>query len=264
MANFVMKGKRISKETISALKNRPLTIGLWGPLNTYVNPPKELEVVVNSSSGAATAEPSKKPITGNIREWVIKGTVAGTVKIEAKAGAEVWDSFDLDILPAAYVNILPFPEKPKFIKDLAHEGSANAKKFGFPLSAMLACACCESGFGTSPIFKRTRNPFNLQKPQKWEYPKCTTEVNDTVNKEGEHSKPSPFCIATSLSDAVREFCEWIDHYPDAAKRQLMRSLANNPKEFAVNLYQVAFANSKKDRTTEYGVVWKDYELGRFD
>jgi hypothetical protein len=262
MANFTLKGTPISKQRISALKNHTLTIGLWGPINTYVSPPAELDVVVNPSSRNYAVARSKKPITGSIREWTIKGTVTGSVTVEAKAGSDVWDSFDLDILPASYANLTP--AKRKFIDDLAREGDEVARRYGFPLSAMLACACWESGFGTSTIYKRTGNPFNLQKPAGFQYPKCQTEGNRTINKEDEKSKVSPFCIATSLSDAARMFCEWIAYYPNGSGSQQLRAVANKPKQFASDLYKVGFANSESGATLKFGELWEKYELGRFD
>jgi flagellum-specific peptidoglycan hydrolase FlgJ len=261
VAHFELDGKRISKQSLTLLKQQVLTVGLWGATNRLVNPPQELDVAANPS-GAVKLERSSLPITNMIRKWKITGVQAGVTTIVAKAGNGVWDSFELDVQPAAYKFLTK--DKQQFIGNMAKAGGSKAKEFGYPLSAMIACACGESGFGTSGIFKRTGCPFNLQKPADWEYPKCETEQQETENKPGEKAKPAPFCKAKDLSDAARLWCEWIAHFPrDAARRQLIDQ-RSNPKAFAESLFLVAFANSDKDRTKKFGELLEQYELRRFD
>lgn len=261
MAHFEIQGKRISKQTKSALKNQQLVVGLWGPLNTFVNPSQEIDVIAVPSS-AARVERSSKPIDHNVRKWRITGLNSAKVKIQAKASNQTWDSFDLDIKPASYKFLTK--EKQKFIEDMAREGKDVAKKYDFPLSSMLACACAESSFGTGNIYKRTGNPFNLQKPADWNYPKCKTERHSTENKPGEKAKPSPFCIAKSLAEAARYWCEWIEHYPNRSNRDKLLAFRHLPKAFAENLFLVGFANSNRNATREFGTVLAQFELQRYD
>jgi flagellum-specific peptidoglycan hydrolase FlgJ len=263
MANFVRNGSSISKQTLTVLANKALTVGLYGPINTYVTPNQELTVAINPASSTVTATPSKKAITANIREWTIKASASKTVTVEARAGTSVWDSFDLEVLPAAYA--LLTSDKRRFIADLASAGYAVAKQYRFPLSAMLACGCAESGYGTGKIYRRTGNPFNLQKPANWgEYPKCTTEMNNTENHAGQKASASPFCVAPNLKEAARMFCEWIAYFPAQGRVQELRAVAWNPKQFAADLYKVGFADNKKDKTALFAVLWSQFELGRFD
>jgi hypothetical protein len=259
MAHFVLKEKRISKQEIGLLKKDTVTVGLWGPMNTFVNPPKELEVVA-SPAGLVTIEKGNR--VGAVREWKIAGVAYGLARIEAKAGTQTWDSFHVDVVPRSYRFLTQ--EKRKFIAAMARAGRQKAKEYNYPLSAMIACACGESGFGTSAIYKRTGSPFNLQKPADWEYPKCETEAHSTENKPGEAAKPAPFCKASSLNDASRLWCEWIAHHPREAARNQLLSLRDKPKDFAASLFLVNFANSSKVATKEFGVLLERFELQRFD
>ncbi len=261
MAHFEIQGKRISKQKQSVLKNQRLDVGLWGPLNTFVKPAQEIEVVAIPSS-AAKIERSKMPIAHNVRKWQITGLNSVMIKIEAKAGHQTWDSFDLDVNPASYRFLTK--EKQQFIENMAREGKAIAARYGYPLSAMIACACSESAFGTGNIFRRTGCPFNLQKPDHWQYPKCETEKHSTENKPGEKAKPAPFCKAKSLSEAARLWCEWIAHFPTQSSRNQLLALRHNPKMFAENLFLVAFADSNKNATKEFGKVLDQFELRRYD
>lgn len=261
MAHFELDGRRISKQKVSLLKQQTVTVGLWGPLNNFVNPPREIEVAA-SPSAAVKLERSALPIANGIRKWKVTGLQAATVTISAKAGNDTWDWFELDVRPASYKFLLK--EQQQFIDAMAKAGRAKAKEFGYPLSAMVACACGESGFGTSAIFKRTGSPFNLQKPAGWTYPKCEIEQHSTENKPGETAKPAPFCKAKDLGDAARLWCEWIAHYPKDNVREQLTSLRANPKAFAENLFLVNFAASSRERTKKFGELLEQHELRRFD
>ncbi len=261
MAHLEITGKRVSKTTVAILKGEDLTIGLWGPMNTFVKPARELDVVADPSRGVKL-ERSKSPIDHDVRKWRLTALETAKVRIEARAGSEVWDAFELDVQPKSY-KFLTGPKR-RFIEEMARAGRQKAKEFGYPLSAMVACACGESGFGTSPIYRRTGSPFNLQKPPDWKYPKCETVTRDTVNVPNQAARPAPFCKAVSLADAARLWCEWIAHHPsEAARNQLLR-LRHDPKAFASSLFLVNFANSSRAATAEFGRVWEQFELGRFD
>ncbi len=271
MANFQQMGRDISGQRVNALKMSPITVELYGPMNTYTSPSQELDVVATPAD-SVKVERSLLPIRNQVRKWQITGRVSGTVRVEAKAWgkSETWSWFEMNVQPSFYQFLLP-PQR-QFIEDLAKAGKAAAKEYGYPLSAMLACACAESGYGTSDIYKATKCPFNLQRPDSWTYPKCETLTADTKGKFGSNdAQPAPFCIAKDLADAARLWCEWIAYYPGSDGKQALNSgnsgvvsLRGNPRAFAINLYKVAFADSKSSETAKYGERWDQCELARFD
>ncbi|HLK68148.1 MAG TPA: hypothetical protein VKU19_32165 [Bryobacteraceae bacterium] len=271
MANFQQLGRDISGQRVNVSKLTPLTVELYGPLNTYASPSQELEVVATPASNVKI-ERSLLPIANSVRKWQITGRASGPVRIEAKAWGktETWSWFELNVEPGFYKFLTA--EKKKFIEDLAREGRAKAKEYGYPLSAMLACACSESGYGTSDIYLKTNCPFNLQRPAAWTYPKCELLAADTKGKFGsDDAQPATFCVAKSLSDAARLWCEWIAYYPGPDGRQTLNGgnsglmgFRGNPRAFATNLYRVAFADSQSSETAKYGDRWDQCELSRFD
>ena len=46
-----------------------------------------------------------------------------------------------------------------FLQKLASGGAAEARRNNLPVSAMLACACQETSFGTHGVFLQTNNPL---------------------------------------------------------------------------------------------------------
>jgi len=263
MANFVFNGKDLDNgDKISAPMQQMINIGLWGPLNTYVVPSQELTVEA-SPADAVKLKRSILPITANIRKWEVTGLKSTAVTISAKAGTETWAKIVLDVKPSGWKFLTP--EKQKFIEDLSAQGRKWTTQYGYPHSAMLACGCSESLHGTSKIYKRTHNPFNLQKPVDWEYPKCETESVDTINKVGDtDAKPATFCLAKDLGDAARQWCEWIANYPNESARQQLLKFTGSARVFAEKLFLVGFADNKEARTKEFGTVWQQFELSRFD
>lgn len=261
MANFQTDGRRISKQTIDLLKPHTLVVELWGPMNTFVQPPQELEVAAIPTA-AVRLERSPIPIANSVRKWKITGLQSGSVAILAKAGSQTWDSFELNVQPAAYRFLTP--DERHFIASMAQAGKQKATEFGYPLSAMIACACGESGYGKGHIYHMTGCPFDLQKPANWEYPKCETHPHPTQNKPGAHAKPSPFCIARNLSDAARLWCEYIAYFPTKAAREQVLRLRHHPKAFVDSLYLLGFGNSDRKITQVFGEILDDCELRRFD
>jgi hypothetical protein len=132
------------------------------------------------------------------------------------------------------------------------------------LQAMIACACVEGTFGTSQIYLQTGCPFNLQKPKEWKYPQCTTTTIKTNNFKNEKPKAATFCNANSLEDAGRLWCEWILNWPNKSPRDTLLALRKDPKQFAVNLHLVGFAEMKKENTAEFGKVIDQFKLMQFD
>ena len=261
MANFQVGGDVISQQTISCIKDETRTVDLWGPENTFVSPSQEIDVTASPASSVKVKR-SSLPIVGRIRKWEFTGLAYGTTRIEAKAGTATWDWFDLEVQPKAYRFLLP--DQKRFLRKLAKEGKPIADKFGYPISAILACGAAESRFGMSDIYKTTKCPFNLQRPDGWTYPSCPTQNISTVNKEGAAAAPAPFCMATDLADATRLFCEWVKYYPNEGPRNTVIGLKGSPKQFAEKLYLVGFADNRADRTIEYGKLWESYQFARFD
>ena len=108
---------------------------------------------------------------------------------------------------------------------------------------MLACASLESNWGQGAIYKATLNPFSLRKWPRTPFPHThKTYWADTVIAEGPPKvvKKAPFNCATSRSDAVLQWCEWILHYgnadgpgslepPGAAPRDNLKAIDNRER-----------------------------------
>ncbi len=156
------------------------------------------------------------------------------------------------------------PKNPEeFIEKMAVSGKPWTDQYNYPLAALIACACGESAFGTSKIYKLTGCPFNLQKPSHWKYPNCRIIHLKTINKEGEKPKLSPFCCAESLRDAARLWCEWIYYFPNTKKKVELEAFRNDAKLFASNLHLVVFAEAKKEKTQKFGDLITERNLLRF-
>jgi len=156
------------------------------------------------------------------------------------------------------------PNSPDdFIEKMAEAGRANSILYQYPLPAMIACACGESGFGSSLIYKVTGCPFNLQKPPEWTYPICKTILLNTVNKPGEKAKPAPFCSAADLGEAGRLWCEWIAYWPNKKARDALEALADDAIAFAKALHLVGFAASSKTATKKLGELISERDLLRY-
>jgi len=157
------------------------------------------------------------------------------------------------------------PEKQDFLMDLILLGGPVVKWNKLPPAAMVACGCHESQFGTSPIYQRTKCPFNLQKPAKWEWPKakdgvspCPTETSSTTASQPWETKrtvSAPFITTkdsqgnADLYDAARIWCEWILHWPNPSVVHIMLSLASDPVRFAGSLPLVGFGGGADNPET---------------
>jgi hypothetical protein len=138
-------------------------------------------------------------------------------------------------------------EQRDFIVSLATMGCFYTNKYHFPVAAMVACGCLESGYGTSHHYIATHCPFNLQKPANWIYPQCpVTPPRETFkDREGTQKTRVQFCIATDLGDSARLFCEWIAYWPDKNVSIQLKAVGNNAIEFARRLPRVGFGTSLK-------------------
>ena len=128
---------------------------------------------------------------------------------------------------------------------------------------MIACACAESAFGTSPHYKATGCPFNLQKPPGWVYPKCSVTPPRVTIANGKKVSVN-FCMANDLADAARIWCEWIAHWPNARVPAHLAAIAGDPEQFAVDLYMVGFADGQRAKTMEFKTVMAQNDLKKFD
>ncbi|MBL8176219.1 MAG: hypothetical protein JNK48_16190 [Bryobacterales bacterium] len=177
-----------------------------------------------------------------------------------------------------------FGDKESFFQRVNAEGSEIARRRPRPLpvSALLACAGVESGFGTGKIFKATGNLFSLQKWPKVPFPSTAlgTQWMTTVISTNPHKTAlAPFNRAEGIADAVRQWCEWIEHYGEAdgppgnqhggvynrgavSSRERLMTMVRNPAEFAGNLWLVSFG--EKQHAHVYAKVLTENNLTRFD
>ncbi|MBL8589768.1 MAG: hypothetical protein JNK46_14650 [Methylobacteriaceae bacterium] len=265
MAHFELNRTRVSQKRLPAVRGTPFVYDLWGPFDRNGD-----EVTVQLRPAVAGAVNRKLKLDDNRQRYELISSGAARIRLEAMAGADEWDWFDVDVATKSWALFLD-TDKQAFCWKMAEASVKAAKDNDIPLSGLLACAMSESKWGTSDIFKQTGCPFNLQKPVDWLYPKCKTMALKTKNKAGSDAvAPATFCVAESLEDAARLFCEWVLHFGESAKpprttgRDLLLKSRSKPKEFAESLYLVGFADSKKELTKEFGVVWESFGLGRFD
>lgn len=159
--------------------------------------------------------------------------------------------------------------------------------YRLPVSAMLACAAVESGWGNGPIYRETGNLFSLQKWPWAQYPITAHTLwrNTVIQNNPIKIARAPFNTATDMADAGRQWCEWIEHYGQAdgppgnlpqdkhkppranaqamARRTQLTGMANDPVLFARNLYLVGFGENLASGQI-YARVLQENNLTRFD
>jgi peptidoglycan hydrolase-like protein with peptidoglycan-binding domain len=173
-----------------------------------------------------------------------------------------------------------------FLQQVAAACAATVRAAGLPVSAMLACAAVESGWGNGAIYRETGNLFSLQKWPWVVYPMTARTLwRDTVIQTiPRKTAKAPFNTATDLADAGRQWCEWIANYggvhgppgsidrnrpqradnPGAVARRLrLINMAGDPLLFARNLYLVGFGESLAHGEL-YARVLSEHRLTRFD
>lgn len=265
MAHFELNRTRVSQQRIAGQRSTPFVYDLWGPFDRNGD-----EVKVQLRPAVAGAVNRKLKLDDNRQRYELIAPGAARIRLVAMGGVDDWDWIEVDIATKSWWQFID-KDKRAFCESLAAAAVKTATDNDIPLSGLLACAMSESLWGTSDIFQQTGCPFNLQKPVDWLYPKCKTMALKTKNKAGSNAvAPATFCVAEGLEDAARLFCEWVLHFGESAKPprtggrdQLLKS-RKKPKEFAENLNLVGFADSKKELTKEFGKVWEDFGLGRFD
>lgn len=175
--------------------------------------------------------------------------------------------------------------KEGFFQKVAGACGPVVKQNGLPVSAMLACAAVESGWGRGPIFRQTNNLFSMQKWPWVPFPATarTLWLTTVIQTSPVKTARAPFNTTVDLADAGRQWCEWILHYgaPDGppgnvdqraphvanagaiARRSRLIAMAGDPVAFAGNLYLVSFGESHA-AGHRYADVLTQNKLTRFD
>ena len=265
MANFEINRISISHQRVRAVRSVAKGFDLYGP-NT--DDGGEVKVAVSPNFPGLTCR--KLALKERRRSYEIVSPRAAMLTVSATVGDAEWDSFTLEVSAKSW-NMFLTDAQRKFARDMAAAARKAAAANDLPLSGIVACACSESLWGGSVIFGQTGSPFNLQKPDGWTYPKCETVPISTQNKVGsKDTKPATFCKAASLEDAARLFCEWVLHYGESSKpkntagRDQLLNYRKNPKAFAEHLFLVGFADNNEGKTKEFGKLWEDFGLAKFD
>lgn len=102
MANFQKQGRNVHGETLAVPAGSVYEIGVWGPLDIYVNPPRELDVEPSPANPKVRCERAGMVPGQNVRVWRISGLPTGATTLVAKNGAgAVWSSVTLSVGAAA-------------------------------------------------------------------------------------------------------------------------------------------------------------------
>jgi hypothetical protein len=116
-----------------------------------------------------------------------------------------------------------------------------------PPSALLACACAESGFGTSKIFQKTGCPFNLQKPDHYTWIKCDVIKLETIGSSVDKKTVwVNFCKTKTLAEAAQVWCDWILNWPYKPSRDRILKQRLDGDGFARTLPWVGFGTQTEE------------------
>ena len=217
----------------------------------------------------------------------------GTYALAADGVAGSGTIGKLDELLGAPHKRKPWPQanaanapREAFLQAVAAACGPATREAGLPVSAMLACAAAESGWGTGPIYRETGNLFSLQKWPWVTYPRTDgTMWRETVIQTAPRkTAKAPFNTARDMQDAGRQWCEWIAYYGSvqgppgsadknrpqkvdnpyaAANRRRLMAMVNEPVRFARHLYLVGFGESLAHGEL-YARVLTQNNLTRFD
>lgn len=134
-----------------------------------------------------------------------------------------------------------------FVRALIVEGVPVALKNLLPPSALLACACAESGFGTAPIYLKTGCPFNLQKPRHYTWITCETIRLETIGSNVDKKTVwVDFCKTKTLAEAAQVWCDWILNWPYKPNRARILKQRLNGDGFARTLPWVGFGTQTEE------------------
>lgn len=96
MAHFVVKGQRVSGQNVRAVAGSAFEIGVWGPMDTYAFPPREVTVV--ASTPGSQVRLARTRMQDNIAIWSVSGLQPGRQGLAIKSARnETWDTVTLDI-----------------------------------------------------------------------------------------------------------------------------------------------------------------------
>jgi hypothetical protein len=102
MANFQKNGQNVHGTVLSVPAGSVYEIGVWGPLDIYVSPPRELDVVVSPPVAGVTVARAGMVPGQNVRVWRVSGLAKGSVVLEARNGSgAVWSQVTLQVGAAA-------------------------------------------------------------------------------------------------------------------------------------------------------------------
>jgi hypothetical protein len=102
MANFQKHGKNVHGAVLTVPPGSVYEIGVWGPLDTYVTPPRELDVVVSPPNSAVKVVRAGMVPGQNVRVWRVSGLPTGSTVLEARNGSGgVWSQVTLQVGAAA-------------------------------------------------------------------------------------------------------------------------------------------------------------------
>jgi hypothetical protein len=138
-------------------------------------------------------------------------------------------------------------DQQAFVRRLVVEAVPVALANLLPPSALLACACAESGYGTSKIFGKTGCPFNLQKPDHYTWIKCDVIKLETIGSNADKKTVwVNFCKTKSLAEAAQVWCDWIKHWPYKPNRDRIMKYCFNGDGFARTLPWVGFGTQTEE------------------
>ncbi|HEY2012234.1 MAG TPA: glucosaminidase domain-containing protein [Bryobacteraceae bacterium] len=246
-----------SIDKVELLVNENTKVDLWGD-----GPEPDYALLTPSldDTSIASFKELKRPGAPHLRQFELHAKLAGTTNFVAStADGKPW---------AKLVVWVPTPEGAHlaFIVALAAEGAAMARKYQLPVSLMIAQACLESAYGTSPharygiLFGITkRSELSKHKEPDW-YPRCQTiaflptEVEREVEKDGKKVKTlvrvtDRFCFAGSYEQAVEIWCQYVTRYPTPTGKTITNMLGQAPwtetdlRRLAAHMFSIGFGSN---------------------
>jgi hypothetical protein len=145
MANFQKNGQNVHGRTLPAVAGQTFQIELWGPLDTFVSPPVELDVTLQSPNPTVKITRGDMVAGQSARIWRVDGLPVGNTTLQAKNGrGAIWSQVTLDAqVASAFVvtkeelsktgRLLPkYPPSPAIsaLIKLLTEGTSSGLKAG--------------------------------------------------------------------------------------------------------------------------------------
>lgn len=109
MAHFQKHGRNVHGQTLAVPAGAVTEIGVWGPLDTYVRPPRELDVTAQPPAPGVRIERGPMLDAQNVRIWKVSGLQSGSVTLVARNGTgAVWTQVTLAVGPAGGAGVSPW------------------------------------------------------------------------------------------------------------------------------------------------------------